>query len=276
MTASTGQVATIFPRRAEITALDHSSSIATEHSLPRGASNDLEEEAIARAKEREKSSVLFDLESDTYTLVHPTLAHGDPAAFPIEMCPQKEPSVICILSPHESDKSILLALDLATKHLEINSRLIAELPSAYAMDTLISAMLCLVLHLQRSMSLLESHFPYLPPRSAAYTTFDPPPRFSSLSLPLRGNTRRQKSRVWLSLRAMRTPDLELQEKTWTDAQVNLSRFYPFASEDQSLSRGTRICLKLLYWCFEVLVWTIGSFVGILAAGIVSIGSRVER
>ena len=273
----TGQVATIFPWRAEIMALDQSSSIAVEHSLPRSASNDLEKESIARARERETLSVLYDSESNTYTLVHPTLAHGDPAAFPIELCPQDKPTLIRILSPYESDKSILLALDLVTTHLEINSQSIAGLPSVYAMDTLISAMLCLLIRLHRSTSLLECHFPYLPHRPAASIKFDPPPRSSLFSPPLSGDIKGHKSKAWTRLRARKASDLELQEKTWTNAQLDLSHFYPFASEDESLSQGTRMCLKLLYWCFEALVWTMGSFfVRILAAGIVSIGSHLER
>ena len=141
----------------------------------------------------------------------------------------------------------------------------------------IEALRCekLVPHLQRS-ALLEVDIPYLQTCPAASTMFDPPPRSSLINLPRGRGNKIQRNRVWPSLRRRKVPDIELQEKMWTGAQLNLSHFYPFASEDQRLSQGTRVCLKLLYWCFEAFVWTMGSFVGILAAGIVSVGSCVER
>ena len=269
-----GRVAEIFPRNAEVKALDQSSSIAIEHGLPRSASKDLEKEAVVRARERETSVLLHDAETDKYTLVHPTLAHGDPAAFPIEMFPLERPSTIHITSPYESDKSLLVAINLATKRLEISSGLIAELPSVYAVDTLVSASLCLLLHLQRSKSFLEPYFLDLPPRPAASIAFEPPPSSAFNDSSTRKQREQQNSTTWLSIRAKHTPDVEVMEKVWTDSQLDLSRFYPFAAEDQRLSQGTRLCLKLLYLCFEALVWITGSFVGIVAAGIVKIGSRV--
>ena len=271
--SSIGQIAKIFPNRAELTALNQSSSITVEHGLSRDASRDLEKEAVLRARERETSFLLHDLETNMYTLVHPTLAHGDPAAFPIEISSLEGGPEIRILSPYESDKSSLISLELATKQLTITSDSIG-LPSIYIMDTLLSAMLCLLLHLQLTTLILEPHFSMPPSEPDASLAFEPPPTSPFRDSPTQKRSNKESSRTWLSLRSRHVNDIETQERLWTDTQLDLSHFYPFTLEDQSLSHGTRVCLKLLYWCFEALVWIGGSFVGILAAGIVSMGSRM--
>ncbi|MCJ1307416.1 hypothetical protein MMC25_001062 [Agyrium rufum] len=300
-THSQETLAAIFPNLAELTALDQASTIAIEHSLPRSTSSSLEAEALNRAHERETAYLLHDPSSDDYAVYHPTLSNGDPALFPITITklPQME---MRILLPHHAhtpkpdqddeeyeDEQTLIRLSLATRSLDIYAERISALPSTYALDTLISSMLCLLLHLHKMDRVLSDAFPYLPNVSATTLTFEPPPTYasrkgassSSTTLSPRLGKGKEKGGKMLGTWFGQVKDANkgnVQEKVWDPAMaekgVDLSGFHPYDASDERLSKGTRMSLAVLYWFFELLVWILGAGVGIVAAGIVGLGGLV--
>ena len=54
--------------------------------------------------------------------------------------------------------------------------------------------------------------------------------------------------------------------------VDLSKFQAFDLKDPDLGSGTKAALRILYWAFSVIVWILGVITGVLAAGVVALGS----
>ena len=176
-------VCSIFPKLAGLLALDQSSTEAVSKGLDRAASKILQTEAINRAQEKESSMLLWDADSGRYCVLHPTLLDNSATTLPIEITPNPtSPSQIVIYAPETH--TALLTLNLQSLALKIHAQAITALPSLYIFDTLMTALLSLLLHLHRSCGIprtvdtsppaitQQDLMPYFPP---------PPPSIHSRS-----------------------------------------------------------------------------------------------
>lgn len=287
-------------------AVDQSSSIAVNHHLDRQASSELQAEAISRAQQNEASNLVWDSDSGKYFLIHPTLLDNASTTFPIEITPTAlSPEKITIAAPETNGATPLLALDLPSKTLTIHSGPITALPSLYTLDTLITALLTLLLHLHRS-----SAFPAA--KVARDTTitppsFPPPPTLLTLaSRPTRSRKRTLStwSKSVFSSSQRNNPKIQNQDidleagprtgySTIADAEMVMQTkheraeteregqhdwsFQPLVNaDDENLPGATRAMLRTLYWCFQVFVWVLGVGVNLIAAGIVGMGKLVKK
>lgn len=283
-------VATIFPKLAELMALDQSSSIVVSHRLERQASTELQAEALARAQQNEASSLLWDSDSGKFFLIHPTLLDNTSTSFPIEITPSPlNPGNIVISAPETDASTPLLTLTLPSRTLTIHTTAITAMPSLYTLDTLLSALLALLLHLHRSSSI-----PTLPSTQKADVTaptFPPPPTvLSSSARPARtkGGTLSTWCRSTFSSSTAHRPPHQQDEEAAGAMTVMATHaagketerawtYKPMIdAEDESLPAMTRGILRTLYWSFEVWIWVMGLFVNILAAGVVGAGKVIKK
>lgn len=205
--ATSPLLATIFPSLAELMALDTASNIALTHRLSRLDSMDLQTEALRRAHESESASLLWDSDSAAYYLAHPSLSTATStshATLPIRITPGDS---ITLLSTTQEP---ILSLSLLTHAMTIHVPAIAAIsPSLYTLDTLISTILTLLLHLHRKTALLV-------PQSVPLPHFDPPPMSRPITRPVRAKTRSSsrhfvpkpessKLTRWLSIRSTQNP-----------------------------------------------------------------------
>ena len=297
--SSSPLIATIFPKLAELMAIDKSSTVAVEHGLARQACNDLQTEAIEQAHRQEASSLLWDSESQKYYLIHPTLLEdGSPVAFPIEVASnQGTPREIKILAPN----STLPALELSfeTLALDVHMEVIKSYPSLYLLDTLLSTTLVLLLHLHRSRSSSPSLRP-TSPTPTALPFFEPPPTKPS---PLKAKPKKARPLTSWSKSFFTRPQSQSNEKkrrpsrgedpesaTITTVQgspdpsssltVKLPhppthKFQIVDPADEKLPRTTRAILKVLYWGFECLIWALGVLVNLLAMCVVGLAKLIR-
>lgn len=305
-TATSPLLATIFPKLAELMAVDQSSSISVNHRLDRQASSELQAEAISRAQQNEASNLVWDSDSGRYFLIHPTLLDNASTTFPIEITPSAlSPERITIAAPETNGATPLLALDLPSKTLTIHSGPITALPSLYTLDTLVTALLTLLLHLHRSSS--------APAATVARDTKITPPSFPTppTLLTLASRPTRSKKRtlstwsksVFSSFQRNNSQnqnqDVDLEagprtgDSTLTDTEMVIQTknertkmeregehdwsFQPLVNaDDESLPAATRAVLRTLYWGFQVFVWVLGVGINLIAAGIVGMGRLVKR
>lgn len=283
-------VATIFPKLAEFMALDQASSISVSHRLERQASTELQAEALARAQQNEASSLLWDSDSGKFFLIHPTLLDNTSTSFPIEITPSPlNPEKIVISAPETDASAPLLTLALPSRTLTVHTTAITAMPSLYTLDTLLSALLALLLHLHRSSST-----PTLPSTQKADVTapsFPPPPTvLSSSARPARtkGRTLSTWCKSAFSSPTVHRPPPQQDEEaagamtvTATHAAVKETErawtYKPMIdAEDEGLPAVTRGILRTLYWSFEVWIWVMGLFINILAAGVVGAGKVIKK
>ncbi|KAL8799111.1 MAG: hypothetical protein Q9182_006145 [Xanthomendoza sp. 2 TL-2023] len=291
--ASNPLIASVFPKLAELMAIDKSSTSAIQQKLDRQACTVLQTQAIEHAHNREACSLLWDSDSAKYYLIHPTLLDDDsPAAFPIEIASKANgnPVEIKILAP--SSKTPIIDLSFETLCLELHTEAIKQYPNLYLLDTLLSTTLILLLHLHRSRS--RSPSPSLQPTSPALPFFEPPPTGPSPFSPKRKKTRPLTS--W-SKSFFTRPTSQRTSKQKEDDDVESAAITVQGSPDPSLTaklprppthtfqivdaadeklpRTTRAVVRVLYWGFECLVWCLGVLVNILAMGVVGLGKLVK-
>lgn len=277
-------------------ALDHSSNVAVAHKLDRKASADLQAEAVSRAQEQEASMLLWDSDSNKYCLMHPTLLDSAATTLPIEIiCNPSNPQKITISAPETNTP--LLTLSLQSLTLTVHRPAITALPSLYILDTLISTLLALLLHLHRSCATPSPSHPASSSSSSPHHPLFPPPptlahtsprsslrnkRSTSRFSVFRSTTKSIKSTRSLHSASAYEQDVELQYlPPHQGPPTTAGRKHPppkqaFSAEDESLPRTTRAVLKLLYWAFEVLFWFMGVLVQLLAAGVVGAGKLVTK
>lgn len=130
-------------------ALDQSSTVAIDQKLDRSASDILQNETVTRAQDREASLLLWDADSNRYCIMHPTLLDNAATSLPITITPNPSAPTLIIISAPETNTP-LLTLDLQTLALKLHTQAITALPSLYILDTLVTALLTLLLHLHRS------------------------------------------------------------------------------------------------------------------------------
>lgn len=283
-------VATIFPKLAELMALDQSSSIAVSHRLDRQGSAELQAEALSRAQQNEASSLLWDSDSGKYFLIHPTLLDNASTSFIIDITPSaSNPEKIIISAPEADASTPLLTLTLASRALTINTLAMTALPSLYTLDTLVSALLCLLLQLHRSSS--PTALPSTQRANFVVPTFPPPPSVVSPSI-RSGRTKKRSLSIWhRSNTSSSSAHLHNQQSdeeagnavTATASHTNTKNhesdwgYKPMIdAEDKNLPAATRAVLRTLYWGFEVLIWVLGFFVNLMAAGVVGTGKVVKK
>ena len=289
-TTTSPLVATIFPKLAELMALDQSSTITVSHKLDRQASAELQAEALARAQQNEGSSLLWDSDSGKYFLIHPTLLDNASTNFPIEITPSTlDPEKIVVSAPETDASTPLLTLALPSRTLTIHAIAITALPSLYTLDTLLSALLGLLLHLHRSSSITA--LPSTQRPDAIASSFPPPPTLLSLSARPARNKKRTLS-TWsksiFSPSPAQHPNNSQDEEAGLEETPTVARvlskdlesdwgYKPMIdAEAESLPAATRAVLRALYWSFEVLIWILGLFVNLMAAGVVGAGKVVKR
>ena len=266
-------------------ALDHSSNVAVAHKLDRKASADLQAEAISRAQEREASMLIWDSDSNKYCLMHPTLLDSAATTLPIEIIPNpSNPRKITMFAPETN--SPVLTLSLQSLALALHIPAIKALPSLYILDTLISTLLTLLLHLHRSCA---TSSPSQPTSISPHTPlFPPPPTFAydSPRSSLRNKRSTSRFSVFRSTKSMKS-NRSLHSASTYEQDIELEHLPPyqgkhlppkqvFSTDDQSLPKATRAVLKLLYWVFEVLFWIMGVVVQLLAAGVVGVGKLITK
>jgi len=291
-------LSSVFPKLAILMALDQSSSVAIANKLNRKDSDIVQTEAIQRAEEREASILLWDCDSGKFCLMHPTLLDSVTTTLPIEIIPtSSHPEKITIFAPETDTPLLTLSLPLLT--LTIHTSAITALPSLYILDTLLTSLLTLLLHLHRSCANASTY--QIPPISPIVPSFPPPPP-SLHSAASRQNLRRPRTASRLSAfrstrsvkstrslhsayetdRDIEMGDLGVQSYPETATEVmegTSERQAPkqiFPTDDPALGKTTRAALKLLYWVFEVLYWMLGVMVRILAAGIVWAGKCITK
>ena len=290
-------------------ALDQSSNVAIAHKLDRKASADLQTEAVARAQEQEASMLLWDDSSNKYCLMHPTLLDSTATTLPIEIIPTPStPSKITIFAPETQTPVLTLSLQNLT--LTLHTRAITALPSLYILDTLMTTLLTLLLHLHRSCATPSSHTVASAPTTPM---FPPPPTlaYKDSRSSLRSQRQRSTSRLSSVLRAPKSikstrsvrskasvyeQDIEMQSLPPTHAgggggsssitavdttvQGRRQQQQPpkqlFATDDESLPKTTRAVLRVLYWVFEIAFWVLGVLVQVLAAGVVGAGKLIAK
>ncbi|KAL8699887.1 MAG: hypothetical protein Q9201_005751 [Fulgogasparrea decipioides] len=293
--SSTTLIAPIFPKLAELMAIDQSSTVAVEYRLDRQGCTDLQTEAVERAYRREACSLLWDHESQKYYLIHPTLLDDDsPAAFPIEVIiTNAAPRAIKILAPNSTN--IAIELSFESLHVNIYTKTITSFSSLYLLDTLLSTTLVLLLHLHRSRS-SPSTRPTSP--ASALPFFEPPPTIPS---PLRPKTKKERrltswSKSFFTRPLSRTAETKkqrsIQDGDGESATVTFqgspdpsvmarlprpptSTFQIIDPADQRLPRTTRAVLKVLYWGFECLIWGLGAMVNLMAIVVVGLAKLVR-
>ncbi|KAL8841208.1 MAG: hypothetical protein Q9170_000997 [Blastenia crenularia] len=293
--SSSPLIATIFPKLAELMAIDMSSSVAVEHRLDRKDCTALQIEAVERAHRQEASNLIWDSDSQRYYLIHPTLLEdGSPAAFPIDVAANADiPQEIKIFAPNSTKP--LLELSFETLLLSVRTNSVDAYSSLYLLDTLLSTMLVLLLHLHRSRA-SPSLYP-ASPTTSAIPFFDPPPTFP----PLQSKSEKKERRLttW--------PKSFFAQKRRRDSQKNgddeesaiastvqgslpsspdasmtaelphapASTFQIIDPADQRLPKTTRAVLRILYWGFECLFWALGVLVHVLAMVVVGLGKLIK-
>ena len=269
-------------------ALDQSSTITVAHGLDRQASADLQAEALARAQKSEASSLVWDSDCGKYFLIHPTLLDNTSTRFPIKITSSaSNPKRIVVYAPETDGETPVLELALSTRILTIYTTPIVALPSLYTLDTLITALLMLLLHLHRSSSTSSCAQPrndITPP------SFPPPPSVLSASSRTAHKKKRTLSTWTKSVFAPSTSHLPQDEESGlvhsepngvvpsqTKALESEWGFKPMIdSEDEKLPTPTRAALRGLYWGFEVIVWILGVLVNLIAGGIVGAGKLLKK
>jgi len=275
-------------------ALDQSSSIAVAHKLDRKASADLQKEAIARAQEQEASMLLWDDSSNKYCLMHPSLLDQSATTLAIEITPTpSNPSKITIFAPETHTP--LLTLSLQNLTLILHTSAITALPSLYILDTVMTTLLTLLLHLHRSCATPSTQATQSAPTTSM---FPPPPTHAhkDSNSSLRNQRHRSTSRLstFRSTKSVKSArslhsasayeqDIELQSlpaaPVTGEVAVGGRHQHPkqiFSTDDESLPKATRAVLKLLYWVFEVVFWIMGVVVHVLAAGVVGAGKLITK
>ncbi|KAL8657977.1 MAG: hypothetical protein Q9226_001387 [Calogaya cf. arnoldii] len=289
-------ITTIFPKLAELMAIDKSSTVAVEHGLDRQACTDLQTEAIEQAHRQEASSLLWDTESQKYYLIHPTLLDdGSPTAFPIEVVSSGgTPREIKIMAPN----STLPALELSfeTLALDIHMDVTKSYSSFYLLDTLLSTALVLLLHLHRSRASSPSLRPTSPTFSAL-PFFEPPPTKPS---PLKAKAKKARPLTSWSKSFFTRPQSQSTEKRKSSknddpetatitvqgspdpSSLTAKLPHPPTQEfqmvdpaNEKLPRTTRAVLRVLYWGFECLIWALGVLVNLLAMCVVGLAKMIR-
>ncbi|KAL8786687.1 MAG: hypothetical protein Q9213_002622 [Squamulea squamosa] len=288
-------IATIFPKLAELMAIDKSSTVAVEQGLDRQACTDLQTEALERAHNQEASSLLWDSDSQKYYLIHPTLLDDDsPAAFPIEVALNAgTPQEIKILIPNSTVP--VLELSFETLALSIHTNVIQSFSSLYLLDTLLSATLVLLLHLHRSRCSSPTLRPTSPTPSIL-PFFEPPP---TTPLPLQSRVKKPRSlTTWSkSFFTRRTSQSTEKGKTRTEDDLESAtvtvqgspdpsltaklphppthKFQVVDPTDERLPKTTRAVLRVLYWSFECIFWALGVLVNLLAMCVVGLAKLIK-
>ena len=233
--------------------------------------------------------LLWDSDSNRYCLMHPSLLDSVATTLPIEIIPNPaNPHKITIFAPETNTP--LLTLSLQSLTLTVHAPAVTALPSLYILDTLMSTLLALLLHLHRSCatpsapSQVVSTHPLLPPPPIlAYNS----PRSSlqrkrsTSRLSVFRSTKSMKSNRSLHSASAYEQDIELQslpphQGPEIGARKHQQPKQIFSTEDESLPKTTRTVLKLLYWAFEVLFWFMGVVVHVLAAGVVGAGKLITK
>ena len=257
--------------------------------------------------------LLWDCDSGRFCLLHPTLLDNNTTVMRISITPNPtSPERITIFAPET--ETPLLSLDIATLALTIHTPAIAALPSLYILDTLVTALLTLLLHLHRLCAYPSSRHTTPPldhphhlhtndPEREPLPFFPPPPKL----------TTKRPSSAFRSLRSQKSTrsiaasstaydadkDIELgvldpetgkqqQNGGWFGHGKNKNKGVEgkgekvkppkglFDERDTSLPAGTRAALRFLYWGFEVLFWVLGALVQVLSAVVVGVGKFVQK
>lgn len=286
-------ITTIFPKLAELMAIDQASTVAVSHGLDRHACDELQAEAINRAYSQEASTLFWDDDSQKFYLIHPTLFDGNsPAAFPIEVSPDEESlGEIIILAPNSHQPIIELSKKNLT--LTIHVEPFDAFFSLYILDVLISAVFILLLHLHRSQALRSISSA---PPSLKIPFFEPPPSVSitgSNNKLLMDKTLSNWARAVFGLQPRILDGHQVDEEKSTTTAVQqtsspnvssgratlshpLPRPVPIIDQsDERLPKTTRAMLKVLYWGFDCLVWALGVLVNMLAVALVGFGKLIK-
>ena len=284
----------VFPKLAGLMALDQSSNVAVAHKLDRTASAELQNEAIERAQEQEASMLLWDDSSNKYCLMHPTLLDSAATTLPITIIPNSSsPQKITIYAPETNEP--LLELSIATLTLTVHTSTITALPNLYILDTLMTSLLTLLLHLHRSCATPSVS----QPDSAQITPmFPPPPTLAHMDS--RSSLRRKRAdsrlsafRSTKSIKSIKSTrsmhsvsaydqDIEMQSLPAMPGSQEVAATTHnapkpiFSTDDESLPKTTRAVLKLLYWIFEMIFWFMNVLVQLLAAAVVGAGKLVTK
>lgn len=291
-------------------ALDQSSSIAVSHSLDRSAASDLQKSALNHAREHEAALLLWDADSDRYCLMHPTLLDNTATTLSITITPNPTTPQQIIMAAPETQLP-LLTLDLQTLTLKIHARAITALPSLYILDTLMTALLTLLLHLHRSCATPRTSQPAITDEGNIPYFAPPPPSLhskssqrnirSKSSTQARSQSRASQFRSNKSVRsvaASTTHSALASPSPWpnghsSDRDIEMGSLSPegtslatvrkqkppkgiVSADDASLPAGTRAVLRFLYWIFEIIYWVLGVLVQVLVAAVVAGGKLVTK
>lgn len=301
VTSNNPLIATIFPKLAELMALDQSSTIAVDHRLDRQASRELQNEALARAYRQEASSLFWDSDSSKFYLRHPTLfCNNTPATFRIEST-QLGVKIFAPEPPIQAPNP-LLTLSFEDLNITIHIPLLSQLPSLYMLDILLATLLTILLHIHRtstSPSPLKVTTPIPSPSYPSPPSLDPhsSPHFHQPELPPPAGP--WKLLTLIGFKSPKTRSFARKKNKVRDEESVLghsSPAHPASSKsprqgksekfqetfeileppDEKLPRTTRAILKLLYWAFAAMVWAVGVGFRVLCAFVVALGRCVLK
>ena len=291
-------------------ALDQSSTIAVDHRLDRQASRELQNEALAHAYRQEASSLFWDSDSSKFYLRHPTLlCDNTPATFRIEST-QLGIRIFAPEPPIQAPNPIL-TLSFEDLNITIHIRLLSQLPSLYMLDTLLSTLLTILLHIHRTSTSTSPFKVATPIPSPSYPpapSLDPQssPHFLQSESPLPAGRwtllnliglKKPKTRL-LAQKKNEVRDEESVPEHSSSAHsasiksprqaksgkfhlpgcpsVPKETFEILEPPDEKLPRTTRAALKLLCWAFGATVWVVGVGFRVLCAFIVALERYVAK
>lgn len=294
-------IASIFPKLAGLLALDQSSTAAIGRRLDRQASALLQAEAIRQSQEREASMLLWDCDSGRFCLLHPSLLDGTATTMRIEIVPNTiNPERITIFAPETGTP--LVELEMRTLSLQIHTNPIRALPSLYLLDTLVIALLTLLLHLHRLCA--NPSIRHSPPQPEESSIYFPPPPPSLHSNASKRDLRRQRAEsrhsTFRSIRSVKSSRslTSTVAADGNDKDIELGNLDPQTGhakeeegfkiekkkapkgiidcDDPGLPKGTRAALRFLYWIFQVVYWIMGALFQLFALAVVGLGKFVTK
>ena len=246
--------------------------------------------------------LLWDCDSGRFCLLHPSLLDGTATTMRIEIVPNPtNPERITIFAPETGTP--LIELEMRTLSLHIHANPIRALPSLYLLDTLVIAMLTLLLHLHRLCA--NPSIRHSPPQPEENSIYFPPPPPSLHSNASKRDLRRQqrtesRHSAFRSVRSAKSSrsltsayatdgndkDIELgvldpeTGHAKDDAGLKIEKQKApkgiIDCDDPGLPKGTRAALRFLYWIFRVVYWVMGTLFQLFALAVVGLGKFVTK
>ncbi|RAK98277.1 uncharacterized protein BO80DRAFT_388024 [Aspergillus ibericus CBS 121593] len=305
-----GLISILFPRLAAILAIDQATELADELRLSPAEAAQAEGDALKRAAAQESCKLLWSQSKQVYELHHPALSKPPAlvgaAGIPLSPVRSKYSGVLHIMGscstedapivlvttplPANADDAMpatprtstlpltdadepLASLDLRSMTLSIATVGIAAIPSLYAVDSIVSAMLAVAVSDETSKGVLER----IPVYDARSSTGNPN---EILTLAEREDAKEGSQRSMKSSDSTHRHGGESKPKTRKIVveEFDMDQYgrYGGSREGEQMPWVTRACLRGLFWSLEVVVNVLTAIVKGMAWLVVSLTRCVTR